>query len=72
MHVLTATKNIFSAFLKSKFHPTTGHEVPQAGVEIYIYSFFNFSARLARVINITARALYPRERNRLTIVQKAG
>ena len=31
--VLTVTENIFSAFLKGKFHHKTGHEGPQAGVE---------------------------------------
>jgi hypothetical protein len=45
MYVLTVTENIFSAFLKGKVRPTTGHEVPQGGVEIYLYSFFNLGAR---------------------------
>jgi hypothetical protein len=71
-HVLTVTENIFSAFLKGKVHPTTGHEGPQAGVETCFYSFFNFGTRWARVVNTTTRAFYPRERNPVTVVQKAG
>jgi len=70
-HVLTVRGNIFNVFLKGKIHPTTGHEGPQAGVETYFYSFFNLGARWAKVVNTTIRTLYPRERNPVTIVQKA-
>jgi len=70
-HVLTARECIFNVFLKGKVHSTTGHDGPQAGVETYFYSFFNLGARWARVVNTTTRALYPRERNPVTIVQKA-
>jgi hypothetical protein len=70
--VLTVTENIFSAILKGKLHPTRGYEGPQARIETCFYSFFNLSARWARVVNTTTKALYSRERNPVTIVQKAG
>ena len=70
-HVLTATENIFSVFSEGKVHPTTGHEGPQEGLDTYFYSFFNVGARWARVVNTTTRALYPRERSPVIIVQKA-
>ena len=71
-HILKVTENIFSAFLKGQGRPTKGHEGPQAEVETYFYSFFNLGPRWARVVNTTTRALYPRKRNPVTIVQKAG
>jgi len=70
-HVLTARENILNVFLKGKFHPTTGHEGPQAGVETCFYSFFNLDARWARAVNTTTTALYHRERIPATLVQKA-
>ena len=46
----------------SKLHPITGHESPEWGVEIDLYSFFNLGARLGWVVNATPRPPYPRER----------
>jgi hypothetical protein len=34
----------------------------QRGVDVELYSFFNFGARRGWVINATLRPLYPRER----------
>jgi hypothetical protein len=43
-------------------HPRTGHEGPEGGVEVYLYSFFNLEATWGWVVNATPRPLYPRER----------
>jgi len=67
---INITENIFSAFLKGNVNSIRGHEGPQTGVETYFYSFLNLGARWARVVNTTTRALYPRERNPVTIVHR--
>ena len=40
----------------------------QTGVRVYLYSFFNLSARQRWMVNATPRSLYPRERNAISIV----
>jgi hypothetical protein len=52
--------------------PITGHKGPDGGVELLLYAFFNLGARWRWVINPTPRALYPRERAPISIVQEAG
>ena len=44
---------------KGKVQPRTGHEDPEGGGEVELYSFFNLGARLGWVVNVTARPLYP-------------
>jgi len=48
--------------IKVRFHPITGHEGPERGVRVYLYSFFNLGARWVWVVDTTPRPLYPRER----------
>jgi len=43
---------------KVKVHPRTGHENT---VVMYLYSFFNLSARWGQIINATSRPVYPGE-----------
>ena len=38
-----------------------------AGVEVYIYSFFNLGAKWGWVVNATSRPLYPQERDPVPI-----
>jgi len=40
-------------------HPVTDHEGPQGGVEVWLYSFFNLSARWGWAVNAMPRPLYP-------------
>jgi hypothetical protein len=35
--------------------------MPRGGVNVYLYSFFNFVARWVWVVNATPRSLYSRE-----------
>ena len=47
---------------KGKGVPRIGHEGPEGGVDSYLYSFFNLSARWGGgVVNTTPRSLYPRD-----------
>ena len=39
---------------------------------LYLYSFFNVSARWEWVVNATPRLLHPRERSPVPILQEAG
>ena len=57
---------------KGRFYPHTCSE--QLGrTEVKLYSFFNLSSRLARVlINATPRLPYPPRRDPVPIVQEAG
>ena len=41
---------------------------PRFGVEVYLYSFFNFGASRGLVVKTTPQLLYPRERDTLPIV----
>ena len=43
----------------------------QGGVEVYLYSFFNLSARWGWVVNATPQPIYSRERDPVPIVQEA-
>ena len=45
---------------KGKVHPRTGHEGPEGGIEVQLYSFLNLGARWGCVVNATPRSLYPR------------
>ena len=47
------SKHLPSFRCKGKGHPRTGHEGPEGGVEVWLYSFFNLGARLGWLINIT-------------------
>jgi len=44
----------------------------QRGVEVYLYSFFNFGARWWWVVNTTPRPLYPQERDPVPIDRRLG
>jgi hypothetical protein len=58
--------------IKDKVHPTSGHQIPEGGVNLYLYSFFNLGAKWMSVVNTTPRPLYHHERYPLPIVQEAG
>jgi hypothetical protein len=47
---------------KGTAHPIAGPEGPGGGVEVYLYSFFNLSARWECVVNAMPWPLYSRER----------
>ena len=47
---------------KGKVNPTTRPRRPRGGVDVWLYSFLNLSARWGWVVNATPRPLYPRER----------
>ena len=47
---------------KDKIYPRKEHKVPEGGVVVYLYSFFNLGARCGWMVNVTPRPLYPQER----------
>jgi hypothetical protein len=44
----------------------------QRGVDVELYSFFNFSTKLGWVVTATPRQLYHQERDLVPIVQEVG
>jgi hypothetical protein len=60
---VTGWKKVWGSVSKGKVHPRTGHECPRDGLEVWLYSFFNFSTRWRWVVNATLWPLYPWERD---------
>jgi hypothetical protein len=52
-------------------HPRTGHDSPEEGEEIDLYSFFNLGGRWWWVFNAMLHLPYPRN-NLVPIVKEAG
>jgi hypothetical protein len=42
------------------------------GLDVRVYSFFNFGTRWGSVVNATLRPLYPQERDPVPLVQEGG
>jgi hypothetical protein len=70
--VKLSTVDFSLAIKKGKVRPRTGHEGPEEGVEVQLYSFLNLSARWGWMGNATPRPLNARGGDTVSLVQKAG
>ena len=59
---LLGEKIVLKVKVKRWSSPWNRPQRPRGGVEVYLYSFFNLSARWGWVVNAMLRPLYPRER----------